>query len=248
MALETDSIRRPQDERFTTTRWSAVMAAGHGSSPQAQSALEQLCLDYWPPLYAFALRRGYDRASAQDLTQAFFAHFLDRGYLKAADRTRGRFRTFLLTCFQHFLIHEWEKTQSAKRGGRYVQIPWEEYTSDLEARAAEALGSEFERHYDREWALIILDRALGRLRVEFSSAGEAMRFERLSRFLHAEPRPGEYDKVGSELTVSVRAVKVIVHRMRRRFGRLVREEIRQTVVSESDVADEMRYLIEVMSF
>src|SRR6188768_3188578 len=104
--------------RFTTTRWSSVARANDPTAPEARAALERLCQDYWQPLFAFALRQGRDFHAAEDLTQAFFAHFFERGYMRAVDRTRGRFRTFLLTCFQHFLVHEWEKACAAKRGGR----------------------------------------------------------------------------------------------------------------------------------
>ncbi len=210
-------------------------------------ALERLCQDYWPPLFAFALRKGMDKPMAQDLTQAFFAHFLERGYLRAADRSRGRFRTFLLTCFQHFLIHEWEKSKAAKRGGRFVLLSWEDHAADLESRATNSVEPRPELRYDREWALIILDRALARLREDFNASGRRKQFELLGKFLHEESAPGEYTKVSAELAMSERAVKLTVHRLRRRFGRFVREEIRETVTTDADAKDEMRYLIEILS-
>src|SRR5262245_29602752 len=233
--------------RFVTTRWSTVQMAGDPSSPEAREALERLCQTYWPLLYAYARRRGYETHTAQDLTQAFFAHFIERGYLRAADRTRGRFRTFLLTCFQHFLIHEWEKQQAAKRGGRFLLVSWEEHSSALEARAASTHELRPEKHYDREWALAVMERALGRLEAEFTTVGRAQHFEVLGQFLHAEPSSGGYSEAASYLGLSDRAVKVAVHRLRRRYGRLVRDEVRETVADESDLEDEMRHLVEVMS-
>ena len=234
-------------QRFLTTRWSTVSLAGDASSPDAQAALERLCQDYWPPLFAFALRQGRNPHSAQDLTQAFFAHFLERGYVRAADRTRGKFRTFLLTCFQHFLVHEWEKNQAAKRGGRFVLLSWDEQSAALEARTAASSELRPEIHYDREWALAIMGRALARLRAEFATAGRERTFKILGQFLHAEPTPGAYVEAGTQLDLAPRAVKLTVHRMRRRYRGLVRDEVRETVAGDSDVEDEMRYLIEVIS-
>jgi len=247
MPREAISVSSDATGRFATTRWSKVAVAGDSSSPNARVALERLCQDYWPPLFAFALRQGYDTHSAQDLTQGFFAHFIERGYLRAADRTRGKFRTFLLTCFQHFIAHEWEKNRAAKRGGQFVLVSWEEHAAALESRAASAGQLQPERHYDREWGLAIMERALTRLRTEFDAAGRERHLMVLGSFLHAEAGPGEYLKAGDQLGLTERAVKLAVHRLRRRYGRLVRDEIRETVVSESDVEDEMRYLVELMS-
>ncbi|MBI2928032.1 MAG: sigma-70 family RNA polymerase sigma factor [Verrucomicrobia bacterium] len=233
--------------QFATTRWSTVTIAGDPSSPDARAALERLCQDYWPPLFAFARRKGHDFHTAQDLTQAFFAHFIERGYLRAADRTRGKFRTFLLTCFQHYLAHEWEKQQAAKRGGRFVLLSWDEHAAGLESRAASAAEARPEHHYDREWALAIMARALARLQTEFAAAGRERVFQIIGRFLHVEAAPGEYLAAATQLGVTDRAVKLAVHRLRRRYGRLVREEVRETVASEADVEDELRYLVELMS-
>ncbi len=233
--------------QFATTRWSTVTIASDSSSPGARAALERLCQDYWPPLFAFALRQGRDFHTAQDLTQAFFAHFIERGYLRAADRTRGKFRTFLLTCFQHFLVHEWEKQQAAKRGGRFVLLSWEEQGAALESRAASSAELPPERHFDREWALAIMERALARLQGEFAAAGRERDFQVIGRFLHVEAAPGEYLAAATQLGLTHRAVKLAVHRLRRRYGRFVREEVRETVASESDVEDELRYLVELMS-
>jgi RNA polymerase sigma-70 factor (ECF subfamily) len=233
--------------RFSTTRWSTVAIASNSSSPEARAALERLCQDYWPPLFVFALRQGNDSHTAQDLTQAFFAHFIERGYLRAADRTRGRFRTFLLTCFQHFLVHEWEKHHAAKRGGGFVLLSWEEHAAALESRAASITDLPLERHYDREWALAIMERALARLQAEFAAVGRDRYFKVLGHFLHAEAAPGEYLEASTQLGLTHRTFKLAVHRIRRRYGRLVREEIRETVASESDVEAEMRYLVELMS-
>lgn len=234
-------------QRFATTRWSRVAIASDSSSPGARAALESLCQEYWPPLFAYTLRQGRDSHTAQDLTQSFFSHFIERGYLRAADRTRGRFRTFLLTCFQHFLVHEWEKNHAAKRGGQFVLLSWDEHSEALESRVASGTELPPERHYDREWALAVMERALARLQEEFSVAGRDQHFQVLGHFLHAEAAPGDYLEGATQLGLAHRAVKLAVHRMRRRYGRLVREEVRETVTSDSDVEDEMRYLVELVS-
>jgi len=233
--------------RFATTRWSAVARAGDPAAPEARAALDRLCRDYWPPIFAFALRQGRDFHTAQDNTQAFFARFLERGYLRAADPTRGRFRTFLLTCFQHFLTQEWEKERAVKRGGRFELVSWEEQYPGLESRAAASTTSKPAEYYDREWALSVMGRALARLRTELAGAGREGRFVLLGRFLQAEPGPGDYENAARELGLNPRAVKLAVHRLRRRYGHLVRDEVRQTVSDESDVADELRHLVEVLS-
>ncbi|MCI0535145.1 MAG: sigma-70 family RNA polymerase sigma factor [Verrucomicrobiales bacterium] len=233
--------------RFTTTRWSTVIMAGRFPSPETRGALERLCQDYWPPLFAFALRQGRDSHAAEDVTQSFFTHFLERGYLRAADRTRGRFRTFLLTCFQHFLTHEWERNRAAKRGGRFMLVSWEENAAALESRATAVSDLKPELHYDREWALAMMRRALTRLEMELVESGRGRHFEVLGRFLHAEAASGEYAAAAEQLGLIDRAVKLAVHRLRRRYGRLVREEVRETVADESDVEAELRYLVELMS-
>lgn len=233
--------------RFATTRWSAVARAGDPSEPGAREALEELCRNYWPPIFAFALRQSRGFHAAQDSTQAFFARFLERGYLRAADRSRGRFRTFLLTCFQHFLTQEWEKERAVKRGGRFELVSWEEHHAALESRAEAATGLKPETHYDREWALSVMGRALTRLRREFTDAGRERHFALLGRFLQAEPGPGDYQNAARELALDPRAVKLTVHRLRRRYGRLVRDEVRETVTDASDVEDELRHLVEVLS-
>jgi DNA-directed RNA polymerase specialized sigma24 family protein len=235
------------DGRFVTTRWATVTVAGDTSSPSMRAALERLCEDYWGPLVAYALRKGRDLHNAQDLTQAFFAHFIERGYLRAADRMRGKFRTFLLTCFQHFMIHEWEKERSARRGGQFTIVSWEEHDAAILSRIAAATDLTAERIYDREWAFAVTRRALLRLEEEFSASGRSEHFQVLGRFLYTEPVPGEYDTVASKLNLASGSVKLLVHRLRRRYGMFVREEVRQTLVNESDLEDELRYLVELLS-
>lgn len=233
--------------RFSTTCWSTVALACDTSSPEKRVALERFCQAYWPPLFAYVLRRGCDLHTAQDLTQSFFAHFIQRGYVRAADRNRGKFRTFLLTCFQHFLIHEWEKNGAAKRGGQFSLLSWDQHSAGLKLRAAISGGMPAEKHYDREWALAIMERALDRLRLEFCCDGRDQLFEVLRVFLQMEAATGDYDKVGKVLGLEPRAVKLAVHRMRRRYGRIVRDEVRRTVTNEADVAEELHYLVELIS-
>src|SRR5262249_19135820 len=115
MTFESNSAQGP--ENFCTTRWTTVLRAGRDLSGEGQAALERLCRDCWGPVYFFIRRLGHDEHDARDLTQGFFAHFLERGYLRAADPGRGRFRSFLLTSVKHFLAHEWEKARRLKRGG-----------------------------------------------------------------------------------------------------------------------------------
>ncbi len=247
MSDEPSSAPAPVPGSFATTRWSVVALAGNPGTPEARAALARLCQDYWPAIFGFALRLRRDFHSAQDSTQAFFVRFLERGYVRAADRTRGRFRTFLLTCFQHFLTHEWEKERAMKRGGGFQFVSWEEQFAVLESRALAADGLNPETHYDREWALSVMGRALSRLQAEFAATAREAQFLRLRPFLQTEAAPGDYEQAAEELGLNARAVKLTVHRLRRRYGRLVREEIRETLTDPSDVQDELRHLVEVLA-
>ena len=231
---------------FTTTHWSVVVAAGDVSSPQGRAALERLCRAYWQPLHAYLLRQGHTAHDAQDLTQEFFAHFLEKSYFRVADRARGRFRSFLLTALKHFVAHEWEKARAVKRGGRHSFISWEEQPEEMRASLASGADLPPERFYDQQWALTLLEQALARLRQESAANGKEQQFERLKTFLSNEPGEGAYAAAAAELGVSPGAVAVGVHRLRQRYGELVREEVANTVARREQIEDELRYLIELI--
>ena len=241
MNLGYGSAPMPRPEGFLTTRWTTVLRAGRDSSPEGQAALERLCRDCCGPVYVFVRRLGYDEPDARDLTQGFFAHFLGRGHLRAADPQRGRFRSFLLASVKHFLAHEWEKARRLKRGGAVVFVSWDELGEDEALDLAEPATPE--ESYDRHWALAVLQRVLMRLREEFEQGGKARQFAALKKFLSSEARPGDYEAVAGEVGMTVRAMTVAVSRLRQRFAELAREEVANTVAHPGDVEDELRYLV-----
>jgi RNA polymerase sigma-70 factor (ECF subfamily) len=232
--------------RFATTRWSQVIAAGQTPGADDGQALAVLCEAYWYPLYAYVRRCGYDADQAQDLTQEFFSRLLEKQYLRDADPARGRFRSFLLAALRHFLSNERDRVLAAKRGGRVAIL-------SMEVETAEGLYTrEFPDNetpaviFERRWALTVLDRTLARLRAEFKSAGREALLKRLEGYLTGEGDVA-YAAVAAELGMSETAVKVAVHRLRRRFGVLLRDEISQTVSDPNEVDDEIRELFRSVS-
>jgi RNA polymerase sigma factor (sigma-70 family) len=236
-----DSQSAGSNNRFASTSWSIVVAAGRPSSPDSQQALESLCRTYWYPLYAYVRRRVSSVHDAQDLTQGFFASLLERNTLGAADCQRGRFRSFLLTAFRNFLADEWDRAKAQKRGDGLRAIPLDFATAESRASIEPADKWSPEKTYEREWALTLLDLVLNRLREEFIAKGKQRHFETLKQFL-GENEPGSFDVAAKVLGISSSAVKVAAHRMRRRYRELLRSEIAETVAEPEDVDDELRTL------
>jgi RNA polymerase sigma-70 factor (ECF subfamily) len=232
---------------FTATHWSLVLAAGHHSSPGSQAALETLCQKYWYPLYAYVRRRGHGPEDAQDLTQDFFARLLRKEYLRHADRQRGKFRTFLLTSLQRFLVNEWEKNRSQKRGGGQAVFSLDKEKTEGRYQAEPAEQSTPEKIFEKRWAVTLLEQVLLLLRGEFVSNGKVEQFDRLKILLWGEKGSPPYAQVAAELGMSEGALKVAVHRLRQRYRELLRFEVAQTVASPGEVDDELRHLIAVMS-
>ena len=235
------------DGRFATTRWTMVNAAGHRSDPRAEGALAELCQIYWPPLYGYLRRRGHAAEEAQDLTQGFFTSLLKRQSIRAANPARGRFRAFLLTALKRFVINEHERIASARRGGQHVHLALDfedaERTYALERRNDDTP----DRVFDRKWAAITLDRALQRLRDDCDRAGKGTEATALLPYLTESSELPAYKTVAAELGLTEGAVKVAVHRLRQRFGAMLRVEIGETVMAPDDVEDEMRELIRAVS-
>ncbi len=249
-----DCAENPASARadwIATTRWSLVLAAGKASGPGAQEALEILCRTYWQPLYIYARRHGQSPHDAQDITQAFFAHFLEKGYIRAADPARGRFRAFLLTSFRHYLSGDRIKASAAKRGGAVAFVPWDDDGSaSLEDRVAISQGNgavSAERDYDRGWARAVVAQALRRLQTELAGAGKAALFTQLKPFLTRPADQAACASAGAALGLSPGAVSVAVHRLRQRCGELFRDEVAQTVARPDDLDDERRYLLELLA-
>jgi len=233
--------------RFATTRWSMVNAAAHQSDVRSARALDELCQIYWPPLYGYLRGRGHDPDKAQDLTQGFFARLLETDSIRSADPARGGFRAFLLTALKRYVINEYERETSARRGGRHVRLSLDfeeaERTYSLERRHDDTP----ERAFDRKWAAIALDRGLQRLREECRSAGKGRLADVLLPYLTDAGDLPSYREAAAELQLTEGAVKVAVHRLRQRFGAILRLEIGETVLQPEEIEDEMRELLRVVS-
>jgi RNA polymerase sigma factor (sigma-70 family) len=246
MPTSEDTSVAQNAQLFATTQWTAVLLAGGDASPAAEHALEQLCIAYWYPLYAYVRRQGHGVEEAQDRTQEFFARFLERKYFRLADRNRGRFRSFLLTSLKHFLINDWKKENREKRGGSQVVLSLDEEMAESRFATEPATAQPPDSLYDRGWAAILLDRALTALRVEFEKSGKLDLFERLKGFVWGEQSGLSYAEMAGQLGMTEGAVKVAVHRMRQRYGELLRAEIAQTVSTPAEVNEELRYLVSVI--
>lgn len=239
---------KPQAEAaFTTTHWSVVLSAADNSSPAANGALAELCEIYWYPLYVYVRRQGHNPDDAKDLTQEFFSRLLEKNFLRSVDRQKGKFRSFLLAAMEHFLAKHWRDTHRLKRGGGRTILSLDDHTAEERYRFEPAQPATAEDIYERRWALTLIDRALSRLRQEFSDAGKLALLEALQPFLSGDRRDLTYAQTGARLDLSEGAVKVAVHRLRARYGELVREEIARTVSKISEVDEELRHLIEVIS-
>ncbi|MBC8096444.1 MAG: sigma-70 family RNA polymerase sigma factor [Akkermansiaceae bacterium] len=239
---------RSQDGRFIATSWTAVMAAGQPEAPQAQEALARLCEAYWQPLHDYVRRLGHSETDAKDLTQEFFLRVLSKNILAAADRDKGRFRTFLLTALNHFLANEWHRANAVKRGGGKVTVSIDEETEDEQPRHEPATELSPETIYQRSWAASVFRQAHERLGEEYESAGKTRLFEQLKAFLEGSPDPRGYHAVAAALSMTPNAVGVAVHRMRQRLGQLIRAEVERTLVNPTatDIDGEMRFLLETL--
>jgi len=228
--------------RFATTRWSLVVAAGDSRDPHGHEALESLCEAYWPPVYAYVRRRGYGPEEARDLTQGFFTELLERRRLKAARRERGRFRSFLLASVKNFIANEWDREHARKRGGDRVLLSLDfEAIERLYARApVEQVDPE--KIFERRWAATLLERVLETLRAEMEASGNKERADRLLPFLTEVTTGIPYRQVAKELGMSESAVKVAIHRMRKRWGALLRAEVEEIVDGKEEVDSEIRHL------
>jgi RNA polymerase sigma-70 factor (ECF subfamily) len=249
-ANQTESASTPSAPRpaFVTTHWSLVLSARDGQSPQSAAALEKLCRIYWYPLYAYVRRSGQSRENAEDLTQAFFARLLEKKFLDSAQQERGRFRSFLLVVLKRFLANEWERAHAQKRGGFQTQISLDTEMAERKFQS-EIASAEIppDRAFERRWALTLLEQTMSRLRSEFERAGKISEFERLKIFLTADKYEIPYATVAAELGMNEGALRVAVHRLRRRYRELFREEISHTLAEGESVDDELRYLMSVLA-
>ncbi len=219
-----------------------MLAAGQRHTPQSDHALEELCRTYWFPLYAYVRRRGHSKQDAEDSVQAFFARFLEKNYLTGLSAERGRFRAFLLASLKHFLINEWKKSQRQKRGGGEINLSLDWQTADTKFQVAATNEPSPDQAFDREWALALLAKVIERLQQECAADGKARLFDQLKMFLMAGKGESAQSDVAKTLGMEEGAVRVAIHRLRKRYRVLLRDEIAQTLADESQVDEEMRAL------
>ena len=231
-----------QPGRFPTTRWSWVISAGDPDAPLARESLAELCNAYWYPLYAYIRRRGHDPEQAGDLTQDFFARALEKGLLAEADPARGRFRSFLRAVCGDFLSNRRDREHAKKRGGGRTILSIDAAGAEGQYAREPTDGLTPERIFDRSWALTLLGRVLDQLGREYDEAGKAATFEALRNMLAGDAEASSYAAVAARLGTTEGAARVAAHRLRRRYGELLRQEITATVADPAQVDDEIRDL------
>jgi RNA polymerase sigma factor (sigma-70 family) len=234
-------------EWFASTHWSVVLAAKNGDSTTASEALEKLCRTYWPPLYAFIRREGYDDTEAKDLTQEFFLKLIERDYLQHLRHQRGRFRSFMLTLLKHFLLEQRGKANAQKRGGGKTPISLDQIAEEGSYLAEPVDHFSPDQVFERRWAQTVFQVALNRLRTEYVEIGRGAFFDLLKDFQPREPGALSYADIGARFGMTEPAVKSAVQRMRQRHREILREEIAHTVTSPEEIVEEIRHLRDVLS-
>lgn len=227
---------------FPNTRWSVVLAATQGPSPESTAALDAICQAYWYPLYAYVRRCGQPPHDSQDLTQEFFCRLLEKRWLDSADREKGKLRIFLITALKHFMSNEWRKASAQRRGGGQAPVQFDTAMAESRYVADKSSMLAADETFDRQWALRLLDLTLNRLETEFVRAGKPGDFTVLKDCLMQERGAIEYAEVAKRLGLNAGAARVAVHRLRKRFREIYREEISQTLADRSDLDAELHHL------
>jgi len=232
----------PQSPLFLTTRWTLVASAGGVESRPAEEALEAICRAYWFPLYAFVRRYGHAREQAEDLTQAFFVDLLERKPWQQLDQQRGKFRAFLLVALKNFLANHRETTRCQKRGGDASHLSMDWLNADSRFHLADDPHATPDHTCDREWGVRLLELVLDHLKEEAAKEGSTDRFEILKDFLNTPGGEASYTAVAETLGINPGAARVAVHRLRKRYRQLLREEIARTLADPAMVEEELRSL------
>lgn len=232
---------------FATTHWSVVLAAGEGETEPSRRALETLCAAYWYPIYSYVRRKGYNPEEAQDLTQEFFSQLIARDHFRLADPSKGKFRGFLLSTLDYFLAREWNRAHRQKRGGQFTFISMDQQPPEERYQLEPADHDSPERKFLRQWALTVLKQAMNALQSECEANGKAALFREAKSLISGERDGAAYAQISRILEMGEGAVRVAVHRLRQRYGELLRREIAQTVAGESEVEEELRYLLHALS-
>jgi RNA polymerase sigma-70 factor (ECF subfamily) len=223
-----------------------VLAAARNDTPKARAALEKLCRIYWYPLYAYVRRRGYSAHDSQDLTQEFFAQLLERQSLARANPEMGRFRSFILKAINNFLANEWKKARAKKRGGGYQAFSMDLAAAEERFDLEPADNSTPDKIFEKQWALALLDEVLNRLEAEYQREGKNELFSTLRQTLMGARETQPYTELATKLSMNEGAIKMAVHRLRKRYRELVRVEIANTLDHLQDIEEEMRHLFSAL--
>ncbi|MBX3732219.1 MAG: sigma-70 family RNA polymerase sigma factor [Verrucomicrobiae bacterium] len=245
MATPSPDLATDAPRIFATTLWGMVRSAGEGHDASTRPALEDLCRVYWRPIYIYVRRKGHGPEDAQDLTQQFLSQLITGDQLRQADPAKGRFRTFLLSRLDSFLAREWQRARRQKRGGQFTFIPLNTTHVDDHLARQSARADDAGTSYLREWALTLLKQALDALRQEYEMAGKREFFQAARSLLSGQEAPA-YPGLSRQLKMSEGALRVAVHRLRRRYGELLRVEVTRTVASPREVDEEMRCLMRAL--
>lgn len=236
------SARGSSGSCFNSTQWSIVRAASKTDPLRSRAALDALCRTYWRPLYAYVRRSGRSREDAEDLVQGFFAGFLAKNAIREAKPEGGRFRAFLLACLKHYMANEWNRERRQKRGGNATcfSLDWQDAEARYSLESARNLSPD--RFYDREWALSLMDQVVDRLREKYKADGNLEQFEHLKCCLTCSRDDIPYQQIAGLFQMTPGAVAVAVHRLRKRYRSLLREEVARTLSSREHLEEEMRAL------
>jgi RNA polymerase sigma-70 factor (ECF subfamily) len=236
-----------QSPVFASTHWSVVLGAGDTRSPQAEAALTRLCQTYWLPVYAFVRKRGHSPEQAQDITQAFFANFLEKQHVTKANRERGRFRSFLMTSVENFLRSENDRSHAQKRGGGRRLISLDEQDAESRYLCEPTTEMDPAKAFEERWAATLLGTVLSRLQAEFGATGRGDLLEALQEHLWGDTDSTPYPELAERFGLTLANVKITAHRLKQRYRQLLREEIAHTVALPSQIDDEIRHLMQVVS-
>lgn len=239
--------QKPAPTLFATTRWTLVVDAARGSETAAVEALGELLRTYWQPLYRYARRRGKSKEDAEDLVQGFMLHLIEARSLEGLDRSQGRFRAFLLACFNHWMTNDWRHATRQKRGGgqTLLSFDWQSAETGLSLDPPDDWSPD--RHFDREWALALLSAVLDELEAASVAEGSGEQFRHLKPCLTADSDKIPYTDIAAELGVTEGSLRVAVHRLRKRYRKLLTAEIARTLSSPDSVDDEMHALFAALS-
>lgn len=247
MTLDKNHQQRPSRAWFATTHWSVVLAAGDRAGTRSAAALQTLCQTYWYPLYAYVRQKGYASQDAEDLTQSFFMHLLDNDRLGHLTRDKGKFRSFLLTALNHFLVDQWKRASAQKRGGGQTILRLDMQEAETRYSQEPVDTTTPEKLFAQNWAVTLLNTVFAQLQQEQKDQGKGEQFEQLRFCLTGRRSAVPYAELAEHMKTSQAALKVLVHRLRQRYRELLRQEVAHTVSGPDEVEEELQYLFQVLS-